>query len=97
MGLKKVQKQGRDERTQEDYPTSAVQFLQMSGSLLAFFHLCLVSALFSGPSLNEMKFHKTFFPSLCCISMHKTNATHCRKIVLKQKTEAKKMQMITFG
>ena len=26
MGLKKVKKQGRDEKTQEDYPTSAVYF-----------------------------------------------------------------------
>ena len=28
MDLKKVTKQGTDERTQEDYPTSAVYFLQ---------------------------------------------------------------------
>ena len=33
MGLKKVQKQGRDERTQEDYPTSAKNTQQMSGNL----------------------------------------------------------------
>ena len=62
MELKKVLKQGRDERTQEDYPTSAVIFLQMYGSLLAFFHLCLVSVLFSAPSLLEIKFYKNFFP-----------------------------------
>ena len=33
----------------EDYPTSAaaVYFLHMSGSLLAFFLLCLVSVIFS--------------------------------------------------
>ena len=36
--------------------TSAVYFLQMFGSLLAFFHLCLVSEPFSGPSLLEKKF-----------------------------------------
>ena len=35
---------------------------QMSGSLLAFFHLCLVSALFSGPSLTKKKFPKKIFP-----------------------------------
>ena len=37
----------------------------MSGRLLAFFHLCLVSVLFSGPSLTEMKFYRNFFPSSC--------------------------------
>ena len=64
MGLKKGQEQGRDERTQENYPTSAVYLLQMSGSLLAFFHLCLVSVLVSDSSLTEMKFHRNFFPSI---------------------------------
>ena len=39
MGMRKGQKQGRQERTQEDYPTSAKSTQQMSGSLLAFFHL----------------------------------------------------------
>ena len=63
MELKKVQKQGRNERTQEGYPTSGVFFLQMYGSLLAFFHLCLVSVLFSAPSLLEIKFYGNFFPS----------------------------------
>ena len=46
MDLKKVQKQGRAERTQEDYPTSAADFLQMSGSVLAFFDFRLVSVHF---------------------------------------------------
>ena len=32
------------------------------GSLLAFFHLCLVSVTFSNPSLNEIKFYRNFFP-----------------------------------
>ena len=41
-GPEKVNKQGRDERTQQDHPTYAVFFLHMSGSLLAFF----ISALF---------------------------------------------------
>ena len=35
---------------------------QMQGSLLAFFHLCLVSVYFSGPSLTEMKFYKKLLP-----------------------------------
>ena len=56
MELKKGQKQGREERTQEDYWTSATQedyrtsaknTKQMSDSLLAFFHLYLLSVLFS--------------------------------------------------
>ena len=38
--------------------------LQMSGNLLAFFHLCLVSVFLSGPSLTEMKFFRTFFLSI---------------------------------
>ena len=51
MELKKEQKPARDERTQEDYLTSAAYML---GSLLVFFNLCLVSVLFSAPSLTEM-------------------------------------------
>ena len=36
---------------------------QMSGSLLVFFHPCLVSVLFSAPSiLSEIKFQRNFFP-----------------------------------
>ena len=42
-------------------------FLQMPGSLLAFFHFCLVSVLFPGPSLTEMKFYRNFFPQSICI------------------------------
>ena len=61
MDLKQGQKQGRGERTQ-DYPTFAVHFLHMFGTVLAFFHLCLVSVLFSGPSLTEMKFYRNIFP-----------------------------------
>ena len=37
-------------------------------SLLVFFYLCLVSVLFSGPSITEMKFSETFFPSFCSFS-----------------------------
>ena len=34
--------------------------------VLVFFHLCLVSVLFSSPSLLEMNFFpETFFPSFC--------------------------------
>ena len=39
-------------------------FLQMYGSLLAFFHFCLVFVLFSAPSLLEIKFYRNFFPSI---------------------------------
>ena len=60
-GAEEVQKQGSDERTQEDYPICC-ELLQMYGSLIAFFHLCLVCVLFSAPSLPEMKFHRNFFP-----------------------------------
>ena len=35
---------------------------QMSGSLLVFFDLCLVSVLFKGPSLTELKINGNFFP-----------------------------------
>ena len=67
MGLRKGQKQGRDERAQEDYPTSAVYFLHMSSSVLAFLHLCLVSVLFSGLFLTEkvavkLHFYSDLFP-----------------------------------
>ena len=60
--MKNGQKFGREERMQEDYPTSAVYFLQILGNLLVLFHLCLVSVPFSGPSLTKTKFHRTFFP-----------------------------------
>ena len=59
MDLKKIQKQGRDERTQEDYPTSAQNTQQMSGSLLAFFQFCLVSVPFS-KSLLKIKFSRNY-------------------------------------
>ena len=34
--------------------------MQMQGSLFAFFHLCLVSAHFSGSLLPEIKFYRNF-------------------------------------
>ena len=60
-GAEKVQKQGRDERTQEYYLNICKNTQQMY-SLLAVFHLCLVSVLFSAPSLLEIKVYKNFFP-----------------------------------
>ena len=60
MGLKKIQKQGRNERMQEDYLTSTkihcrcrVVFLH-SSSLPCF-------CTFSGPSLDNKNFSKNFF------------------------------------
>ena len=60
-GPEKVQKQGRDERMIEDYPTFTVHFLQMS---VVFLHSSPLPCFctFSGPSLIEMKFTKTFPP-----------------------------------
>ena len=63
MRLKKVQKQGRDERTQEDYPTSAMYFLLMTWVV---FLRSLISALFlyfSGQYLTETKFYSNCFLS----------------------------------
>ena len=57
MDLRKVQRQGRYERTQKEYPTSAkVQSMRRCRVVfLHFFHLCLVSALFrSIPTWNEV-------------------------------------------
>ena len=45
-GPEKVQKQGGDETVSEANPASAVYFLQMLDSPLAFLHFCLVSVLF---------------------------------------------------
>ena len=63
MDLKNVQKQGRVERTQEDYPASAKITQQMPGSLLRSFISALFLSFFSGPSLLEMKFCRNIFPS----------------------------------
>ena len=62
MDLSKVQKQGEDENMQEDCPTlkqlqkSKTILVPKQGSLLAYFHLCLVSVLFTGPPLPEINF-----------------------------------------
>ena len=61
-GPENVQKQGKDERTQEDYPTSGVYFCRCRVVSLRSF----ISALFlyfSAPSLLEIKFYRNFFPS----------------------------------
>ena len=51
MELKKGQQHGRDERTQEDYPASAVYFYRC-WVIFAFIHLCLVSELFALVYMN---------------------------------------------
>ena len=61
MELKIGQKQGRDERTQEDYKTSVVYFCSC---LVVFLH-SFISALFLSffqlhQSLSEMKFYRNF-------------------------------------
>ena len=63
MDLKNVQKQGRDERMQEDYPTSAVYFLQMYRVVFLSSFISALFCTFLGPSLLEIKFYKKlFFP-----------------------------------
>ena len=61
MGLKKVQKQGRDGRMQEDYQTSAKIHSRCRVVFLHTFISTLFLYLFS-PSLTEMKFYRNF----CC-------------------------------
>ena len=79
--MKERKKTTGDGRTQKDYQTSVklrsrcpVVSLHsfISGSLHAFFHLCLVSILFQlHRSLNEMMFKRQCFPwymySVCCL------------------------------
>ena len=65
MELEKVQKQARDERTQEEYPTSGVYFCRCR---VVFWH-SFISALFlyffqPHPYLKS-SFTETFFPSTC--------------------------------
>ena len=62
MRLKKEQKQDGDKRMQEDYPTSAVYFLKMLGSLLQLFHLCLVCVLFQPQISNSNEVLWNLFP-----------------------------------
>ena len=65
MELKKVQKQGRDESTQEDYPTTAKIHIRSRVTFLRSF----ISALFlyffnSIPTWNQV-LQKLFSPSFC--------------------------------
>ena len=62
MELKKVQKQGRDERTQEDYRTSAVYFCRCTVVFLRSFISALFLYFFLAPSLLEIKFYRNCFP-----------------------------------
>ena len=58
MELKKVHKQGRDETTQEDYPTSGVYFCRCR----VVFLRCFISALFVYSSIPNLKsFYRNFF------------------------------------
>ena len=74
MDLQKLQKKDKDEKMQEvsplwnngrkerpkDYPISAVYAADIGWSFCVF-HLCLVSVVFTDPSLLEMKFYSNFF------------------------------------
>ena len=60
MGLKKVQKQGRDERTQEDYPTSGVYFRRCWVVFLRSFISALFLSFFQAhPQLINKKYYVT--------------------------------------
>ena len=59
-GPERVQRQGRVERKQEDYPASAKKLQQMEDSFLAFFHLCLVPVLFQVHPYLKWSFAETF-------------------------------------
>ena len=63
MELKKVQKQGRDERTQEDYPTSGVYFCRCRVVYLRSFIPALFLYFFSSIPNLKSSFTETFFPS----------------------------------
>ena len=67
IDLRKLQKQSRNERVQEECPTFSMFFFfpdngkkDIGYSLIAFFHICLVSVLFSSTFLSDMKFYRTF-------------------------------------
>ena len=63
MELKKVQKQGRDERTQEDYPTSGVYFCRCRVVFLRSFISALFLYFFQLHPYLKSSFTETFFPS----------------------------------
>ena len=61
-GPEKVQKQGRDERMKEDYPTSTKIHNRYSVVFLRSIISALFLYIFSGPSLLEIKFCSNIFP-----------------------------------
>ena len=63
MELKKVQKQGRDERMQEDYPTFAVYFCRCRVVFLRSFISALFLYFFHLHPYLKSSFTETFFPS----------------------------------
>ena len=63
MELKKVQKQGRDERMQEDYPTSGVYFCRCRVVFLRSFISALFLYFFQLHPYLKSSFTETFFPS----------------------------------
>ena len=63
MEPKKVQKQGRDERTQEDYPTSGVYFCRCRVVFLRSFISALFLYFFRLHPYLKSSFTETFFPS----------------------------------
>ena len=76
MERKKVQKQGRDERTQEDYPTSAkihskCRVVFLHSSFLPCFYT------FSGPFLLETKFYKNFSLVSVLFGVSKPTSKYC--------------------
>ena len=62
MEPKKVQKQGRDERTQEDYPTSGVYFCRFRVVFLRSFISALFLYFFRLHPYFKPSFTETFFP-----------------------------------
>ena len=65
MELKKVQKQGRDERTQEDYPTSAQIHTRCRVVFLRSFISALFLYLYQLHPYLKSSFTETFSPSFC--------------------------------
>ena len=61
MEPKKVQKQGRDERTQEDYPTSSVYFCRCKVVFLRSFISALFLYFFRLHPYLKSSFTETFF------------------------------------
>ena len=61
MDLKKGQKGGRDDRTKEDYPTSAVYFCRCGVIFLCSFISALLLGYFQLHSLTKMKFNKNIY------------------------------------